>query len=130
MPLLGFGVLAPRFALPMHCESTGPLAALAASLGGAVAHVDGHLPPGTRRLMCGSITVFLSVGRLAGAVSGRGARWVLGAGVPMVVAPVLLGAFAGHGSPAALVRTPVAVARRPWLYEKLSGRQDTPDVRS
>ncbi|MFE5543892.1 low temperature requirement protein A [Streptomyces sp. NPDC056534] len=133
VPLLGFGVLAPRFALPMHCVSTGALAALAASLGGAVVHADGQLPPGMRWLMCGSIAVFLSVGLLAGAVSGRGARWVLGAGVPVVAAPVLLGAFAGHGSPAALVWALVAVARWPWLYEKLAGRRrqdETSEVRS
>ncbi|WP_327159607.1 low temperature requirement protein A [Streptomyces zaomyceticus] len=46
VPLLGFGVLAPRFELPMHCVATGALAALAASLGGAVLHVDGPLRPG------------------------------------------------------------------------------------
>lgn len=53
VPLLGFGVLPPPFALPLHCVSTGALGALAASLGGA-----------------------------------------------MVVVPILLGAFAGRGSPA------------------------------
>ncbi|WP_329285111.1 low temperature requirement protein A [Streptomyces sp. NBC_00691] len=130
VPLLGFGVLAPRFALPMHCVSTGALAALAASLGGAVEHVDGELPPGMRWLMCGSITAFLAVGLLAGAASGRGARWGLGAGVPVVVAPVLLGAFAGRGSPAALVWALVAVARWPWLYERLTARHGTGATRS
>ncbi|MER5966501.1 low temperature requirement protein A [Streptomyces sp. NPDC002057] len=129
VPLLGFGVLAPRFALPLHCVATGALAALAASLGGAVEHVDGHLPLGMRWLMCGSIAVFLSVGLLAGVVSGRDARWVLVVGVPVVVAPLLLGAFAGRGFPAALVWALVLVARWPWLYEKLAGRRGTAGVR-
>ncbi|MEV7567992.1 hypothetical protein [Streptomyces tanashiensis] len=123
VPLLGFGVLAPRFALPLHCVSTGALGALAASLGGAVEHVEEQLPAGMRWLMCGSVAVFLSVGLVAGVVSGRGARWALGAGGPVVVVPVLLGAFAGRGSPSVLVWALVAVARWPWLYEKVFTRR-------
>ncbi|MEU3839289.1 low temperature requirement protein A [Streptomyces sp. NPDC028635] len=123
VPLLGFGVLAPRFALPLHCVSTGALGALAASLGGAVEHVEGRLPSGMRWLMCGSVVVFLSIGLVAGVVSGRGARWALGAGGPMVVVAILLGAFAGRGSPAALVWALVVVARWPWFYEKLATRR-------
>ncbi|MFE7511664.1 low temperature requirement protein A [Streptomyces sp. NPDC057540] len=123
VPLLGFGVLAPRFALPLHCVTTGALGALAASLGGAVEHVDEHLPAGMRWLMCGSVAVFLAVGVVAGVVSDRGVRWALGAGVPMVVAPVLLGAIAGRGSPALLVWALVVVARWPWLYERLAARR-------
>ncbi|GGS73802.1 hypothetical protein GCM10010222_13470 [Streptomyces tanashiensis] len=123
VPLLGFGVLAPRFALPLHCVSTGALGALAASLGGAVEHVEERLPAGMRWLMCGSVAVFLAVGLVAGVISGRGARWALGAGGPMVVVPILLGAFAGRGSPSVLVWALVAVARWPWLYEKLDTRR-------
>ncbi|MFF3772939.1 low temperature requirement protein A [Streptomyces sp. NPDC002232] len=123
VPLLGFGVLAPRFALPLHCLTTGALGALAASLGGAVEHVGGHLPVGMRWLMCGSVAVFLAVGVVAGVASGRGRRWALGAGAPMVVAPVLLGAFAGRGAPAALVWALVVVARWPWVYDRLSARR-------
>ncbi|MDJ0382391.1 low temperature requirement protein A [Streptomyces sp. G-G2] len=118
VPLLGFGVLTARFALPLHCVATSALAALAASLGAAVEHVDDRLPAGMRWLMCGSLCVFLAVGLLAGALSGRGGRWVMLAGLPMVAAPLLLAAFAGGVSPGALVWTLVLVARWPWLYEK------------
>ncbi|UZX26362.1 hypothetical protein LDH80_00875 [Streptomyces tanashiensis] len=76
VPLLGFGVLPPRFALPLHCVSTGALGAPAASLGGA-----------------------------------------------MVVVPILLGAFAGRGSPAVAGVGPRGGGRWPSLYEKLATRR-------
>ncbi|MFE2011229.1 low temperature requirement protein A [Streptomyces sp. NPDC059491] len=123
VPLLGFGVLAPRFALPLHCVTTASLGALAASLGGAVEHAEGHVPAGMRWLMCGSVAVFLSVGLVAGVASGRGVRWATMVGAPVIVAPILLGAFAGRGFPAALVWALVVVARWPWLYDRLSGRR-------
>ncbi|MFF9066250.1 low temperature requirement protein A [Streptomyces sp. NPDC014891] len=118
VPLLGFGVLAPRFALPLHCVATGALAALAASLGGAMEHSEGPLPAKVRWLMCGSIAVFLAVGLLAGALSGRGLRWVLAVGVPIVLAPVVLAAATSDGHPGALVWILVVVARWPWFYDK------------
>ncbi|MCT4351529.1 low temperature requirement protein A [Streptomyces sp. Je 1-79] len=118
VPLLGFGVLAPRFALPMHCVATGALASLAAALGAAVEHAEGRLPLGMRWLMCGAIAVFLGVGLVAGALSGRGARWVVAVGLPMVAAPLLLAAFAGRWAPGTLVWALVLVARWNWFYEK------------
>jgi hypothetical protein len=118
VPLLGFGVLAPRFSLPLHCEATGALASLAAALGAAVEHAEEHKPPGMRRLMCAAIAVFLGVGMLAGALSGRGTRWILAVGLPMVAAPLLLAAVAGRWAPATLVWALVLVARWNWFYEK------------
>ncbi|MFJ9434858.1 low temperature requirement protein A [Streptomyces sp. NPDC101490] len=123
VPLLGFGVLAPRFALPLHCVSTGALAAVAASLGGAVEHAEGRLPHGMRWLLCGGIAVFLAVGLLAGVVSGRGTRWALAAGLPMAVAPLLLAVSATDWSPATLVWCLVLVARWPWFYERRTRRR-------
>ncbi|MEW1700487.1 MULTISPECIES: low temperature requirement protein A [unclassified Streptomyces] len=124
VPLLGFGVLAPRFALPLHCVSTGALAAVAASLGGAVEHAEGRLPYGMRWLLCGGIAVFLAVGLLAGVVSGRGTRWALAAGLPMAVVPLLLAASAADWSPTTLVWSLVLVARWPWFYERRTRRRD------
>ncbi|MEU9861245.1 low temperature requirement protein A [Streptomyces sp. NPDC047971] len=118
VPLLGFGVLAPRFSLPLHCVATGALASLAAALGAAVEHAEGRLPHGMRWLMCGAIAVFLAVGTLAGALSGKGTRWIVAVGLPMVAAPLLLAVVAGHWAPATLVWALVLVARWNWLYEK------------
>ncbi|MFF9909067.1 low temperature requirement protein A [Streptomyces sp. NPDC013457] len=118
VPLLGFGVLAPRFSLPMHCVATGALASLAAALGAAVEHVEGRLPLGMRWLMCGAVAVFLGVGLVAGALSGRGVRWMVAVGLPMVGLPLLLAAFAGRWTPDSLVWSLVLVSRWNWLYEK------------
>ncbi|MEU7005572.1 low temperature requirement protein A [Streptomyces sp. NPDC046332] len=118
VPLLGSGVLPPRFSLPLHCVATGALASLAAALGAAVEHAEGRLPHGMRWLMCGAIAVFLGVGVLAGALSGRGTRWIVAVGLPMVAAPLLLAAFAGRWAPGALVWALVLVARWNWIYEK------------
>ncbi|MFB7369835.1 low temperature requirement protein A [Streptomyces sp. NPDC056222] len=118
VPLLGFGVLAPRFSLPLHCVATGALASLAAALGAAVEHAEDSLPLGMRWLMCGAIAVFLAVGLLAGALSGRGARWIVAVGLPMVAAPLLLAFFAEQWAPATLVWALVLVARWNWIYEK------------
>ncbi|MFF5282593.1 hypothetical protein [Streptomyces sp. NPDC012756] len=85
-----------------HGVASGALAAPAASLGAAVDHVDDRLPSGSRRPMCGSLAVFLAVGLLAGALSGRGTRWI------------------------ALVRMLFPTTRRPWLYEKRLG--DAPEA--
>ncbi|MFE3072425.1 low temperature requirement protein A [Streptomyces sp. NPDC059247] len=124
VPLLGFGVLAPRFALPLHCVSTGALAAVAASLGGAVEHAEGRLPHGTRWLLCGGIAVFLAVGLLAGVVSGRGTRWALAVGLPMVVVPLPLAASGADWSPTTLVWSLVLVTRWPWFYERRARRRN------
>ncbi|MFF7438057.1 hypothetical protein [Streptomyces sp. NPDC008122] len=77
--------------------TSGALAALAASLGAAVDHVDDRPPSGSRRPMCGSLAVFPAVGLLAGTLSCRGTRWI------------------------ALVRMLFPTTRRPWLYEKRFG---------
>ncbi|MEU6987849.1 low temperature requirement protein A [Streptomyces sp. NPDC046324] len=118
VPLLGSGVLPPRFSLPLHCVTTGALASLAAALGAAVEHAEGRLPHGMRWLMCGAIAVFLGVGALAGALSGRGTRWIVAVGLPMVAAPLLLAAFAGRWAPGSLVWALVLVARWNWIYDK------------
>ncbi|MFB7936501.1 low temperature requirement protein A [Streptomyces sp. NPDC127049] len=122
VPLLAFGALAPRFALPLHCVATAALAALAASLGGAIEDAGEPLPADVEWLLCGSVAVFLTVGLLGGALSGRGVRWILAVGVPVAAAPVVLAAVSHHVHPAALVWALAAVARWPWLYDKRRAR--------
>ncbi len=129
VPLLGSGVPAPRFALPLHCVATGSLAALAASLGGAMKHAEGPLPPGTHRLLCGSVAVFLAVGLIAGAAAGRGRLWVAAVGGPMVVVPVLLAVFADGWYPEGLVLALFAVACWPLAYDNRIRRRTAPSRR-
>ncbi|MFD7062181.1 low temperature requirement protein A [Streptomyces sp. NPDC059906] len=88
VPRLTATALPTRFVMLLHCLVTAVLAALAAGLGAAIEHAQDHVPPGVRWLLCGSIAAFFAISFIAGMAARRS---LLIAGVPALVAPLLLG---------------------------------------
>ncbi|MEV0096567.1 low temperature requirement protein A [Streptomyces sp. NPDC050738] len=105
VPLLRAGALPARLVLPLHCFTAGALAALAASLGDAVAHSDDVLPRNALWLMCGSMTLVLAIALLAEICSGRDRRRQVVAAVSLLFPPAvaLVAGRAGNWGPVGVV---------------------------
>jgi low temperature requirement protein LtrA len=105
VPLLRSGALPSRLVLPLHCFTAGALAALAASLGDAVAHSGDVLPPRALWLMCGAMTLVESIALLAGICSGRDLRRRAVALLSLLFPPLvaLVAGRAGGWGPAGVI---------------------------
>ncbi|MFC8132218.1 low temperature requirement protein A [Streptomyces sp. NPDC057302] len=98
VPHLSPDKLSVRSAMLLHCVTTAAIAALAAGLGAAAEHVHGPAPDGVRRLLCLSVAAYFGISLLTGLVTRAERPWLLGWGLPCVLAPLALGLFgAGIG---------------------------------
>jgi low temperature requirement protein LtrA len=92
VPGLESSAIPTRFALTLHCVTTGALAALAAGLGEAVAHTGETLPDQTRWLLCGGIAAYFVISTIGGIIAGTTRSWLFGT-LPCLIGSVVLGAF-------------------------------------
>ncbi|WP_409187057.1 low temperature requirement protein A [Amycolatopsis sp. VS8301801F10] len=101
IPYLSQTAWGPRVLLPVHCLVAGLLAALAAGFGEAVESVShGHLPAGTRWLLCGCVAAFTAVGAVARVASRRWKPWAFVAVLAGAGIPAVLGFFGEELTPA------------------------------
>lgn len=98
----------PAVTLPGHFVATASITAMAAGLGAVAAHAGGHLPTGTRWLLCGGLAVHLTATGVLALLAKVPLHWLLGWGLPCVLAPLALGAF-GATFPAWLLAVLVAL---------------------
>jgi low temperature requirement protein LtrA len=95
LPHLRAGRIPARAALGLHCLVTGVVATVAVPLAAVVEHGSDPLSDGSRRLLCGAIAAYFTLGVVTGVASRSSdllrtsSRVVTG-----IAAPVLLGAFA------------------------------------
>ncbi|GAA2119825.1 low temperature requirement protein A [Actinomadura napierensis] len=83
----------PTATLPGHFAATVSITSVAAGLGAVAAHAGGHVPDGTRWLLCGGLALYFLATTVLGALARLPRRWLLGWAVPCVAAPVLLAAL-------------------------------------
>ena len=94
VPHLRADTVPRRLALALHCGTTASIAAVAAGLGGAVAHGGEHIESPQRWLLCGAIAGYFLLGMIANVVSsgltvGRPVLW----GTSGVAVPLLIGVY-------------------------------------
>jgi hypothetical protein len=77
----------------LHAAITAALAALAATLGAAVAHTEAPVSTGARWLLCGSVAAYCAFSALGGLLTGSSRVWLLGWALPGLAVPILLGAL-------------------------------------
>ena len=127
--LMGHGRQLPVWALlPLHFATVASITMVAAGLGGLVAHAGGTLEVGARWLLCGGVAGYYAAATAAGLVTRAPLRWLLGWGLPGVVAPILLGLFGWEISNALLLWALVAVAAWQAVYGRLNRSTRPPET--
>ena len=114
--------------LPLHFVTTASITMVAAGLGGLVAHAGGTLETGARWLLCGGVAGYYAAATAAGLVVRAPLRWLLGWGLPGVVAPLLLGLFGWELSNEVLLWALVVVAAWQAVYGRLDTRPGPPET--
>ncbi|WP_433658442.1 low temperature requirement protein A [Nocardia sp. CA-128927] len=100
----------PRpYVMAMHCWVTGAIATVAAGLGLAVEHADGHVSTGIGWSLAGGTAAYFVITGLGGARSGAGWRWMLSWPLPCAVLAIVLGAFGPYIGALGLVYGVVAL---------------------
>lgn len=97
VPHLAIAEVPRRLAFALHCGTTAAIAAVAATLGGVIAHGGQPLEDGPRWLLGGAISLYFALG-LAASLIARGLHprrtWILIFwSVTGIVVPLLIGAF-------------------------------------
>ncbi len=115
-----------RHMMLLHGATTAAVAALAAGLGSVTAHAGGHVPTGTRWLLCGSLAVYFAISTFAGLLARSGRWWLLGWGVPCVLGAIVLGVFDAGLPAAALVWILTAAVGWQNLYRVITERNAAP----
>lgn len=87
------GSMPRQYVMAMHCWVTASIATLAAGLGLAVEHADGHVSTGIGWSLAGGAAAYFLITGLGGARSGAGWRWLLSWPLPCTVLAVVLGFF-------------------------------------
>ncbi|MEV6770352.1 low temperature requirement protein A [Nocardia sp. NPDC051030] len=103
-----------------HCGLTGAIATLAAGLGLAIDHAEGHLTTGIGWALCGGAAAYFLITALAGARSGAGWRWTLIWPLPCALIAVILGAASPHLGALPIVCGLTALVLWPLLWETWS----------
>jgi low temperature requirement protein LtrA len=94
-PTYGARVFTLRLTMPLHYLMTGSLVLIAAGLGALAGHSDTRVPEANRWVLCAGAGLYYLTATLMGVRGGATRRWILGWGVPSVVASILLGLFGG-----------------------------------
>jgi low temperature requirement protein LtrA len=117
VPHLATDGLPTHLAMAFHCFSTGAIAALAAGLGAATEHADGHVPAGISWVLGVSAAVYFGIAMVAGAMAGSSRRWILGWALPCTLVPLLVVPLGFHVGAAWLVWPLVAAVAWHLSYE-------------
>ncbi|WP_040738143.1 low temperature requirement protein A [Nocardia tenerifensis] len=103
------GSIPRQHVMALHCWITGAIATIAAGLGLAVEHAEGHVSTGIGWSLAGGAAAYFVINGLGGARSGAGWRWTLTWPLPCAVLAVALGAFGPHIGALGLVYGVVAL---------------------
>ncbi|MFC6882239.1 MULTISPECIES: low temperature requirement protein A [Actinomadura] len=111
----------PTAALPGHFAATVSITSVAAGLGAVAAHASGHLPDGTRWLLCGGLALYFLATTVLGAMARLPLRWLLGWALPCVAAPVLAAALGADLPAWSLALLMAAVVAWQVAYPRVTG---------
>ncbi|MER7282915.1 low temperature requirement protein A [Dactylosporangium sp. NPDC000244] len=120
-PTYGMRVFTLRLTMPAHYLTTVSIVVIAAGLGSAAAHPQGHVETATRLVLCAGATLYFLTATLIGARGGANWRWVLGWGLPSVLVCLAAGIFGGPLPAAALLGVVLAAALWHIAYRRVSG---------
>lgn len=100
-----------------HCAITGALATLAAGLGLAIEHAEGHLTTGIAWSLCGGAAAYFVIAAVSALRSGVGWRWTLAWPIPCAILALGLGAIGAHLTALPLVCGVAVLVVWPLLWE-------------
>ncbi|MEV4352653.1 low temperature requirement protein A [Actinoplanes sp. NPDC049596] len=95
-PTYGTQVFALRLTMPAHYLMTGSVVLIAAGLGVLAEDAGEPVPEANRWVLCSGAALYFLTVTLLGARGGAPSRWLLGWGLPAIVASLLLGLFGGE----------------------------------
>jgi low temperature requirement protein LtrA len=84
-----------RLTMPAHYLMTGSIVLIAAGLGVLAEHAGEPVPQANRWVLCSGAALYFLTVSLLGAHGGASTTWVIGWGLPAVLASLLLGVFGG-----------------------------------
>jgi low temperature requirement protein LtrA len=122
-PTYGLRVFALRLTMPSHYLITGSIVVIAAGLGALAGHGSEPVPAANRWVLCTGAALYFLAASVMGFRGGATRRWILGWGLPGVVAPVLLGLFGGPLEGWALTAILLAVALWHVAYRRAGDRE-------
>ncbi len=90
------GSVPRQYIMATHCWITGAIATVAAGLGLAVGHAEGHVSVGIGWALCGGAAAYFLITGIGGATSGADRGWIFTWPLPCAVLAVVLGALGPH----------------------------------
>jgi low temperature requirement protein LtrA len=117
VPHLRTDDLPTHLAMAFHCFTTGAIAALAAGLGAATRHADGHLSTSVSWVLGVSAALYFGIAAVVGLMAESGRRWLLGWALPCIVVPLAIVPLGAHVAAAWLVWPLVAAVGWQLVYE-------------
>jgi low temperature requirement protein LtrA len=116
----GVRVFALRLTMPAHFLMTGSIVVIAAGLGALAGETAGDVPAATRWVFCAGTALYFLTATVVGLRGGASGRWIIGWGIPAVLAAVLLGLF-GSALPAwALVAVVLVITGWHIAYSRIA----------
>jgi low temperature requirement protein LtrA len=124
-PTYGVRVFTLRLTMPSHYLITGSIVLIAAGLGALAGHGGDTVPQANRWVLCGGAALYFLTATLMGVRGGATRRWILGWGLPAVLAALLLGLFGARLAGWAMAAILLAVALWHVAYRRVEHQEET-----